>query len=205
MNHRHQQQGFTLIEICVALLIFSIIAVTLSVGLQQIMRNKQHLTARQQQLTQLQLALFMLERDLTQAVKRTGFAPLNKTAAFIGSATRLQFVRTGYVNPLFQAVRSELQIVTYEIAHDQLLRSTRMYNSTIDDSLSRVLLEPVHETQEYPFFQYLDADNQWQTLWPPPNKPDTGLPKAVQLAIAIPERGGLTQWYVLANASGAAS
>jgi general secretion pathway protein J len=200
-----RQRGFTLIEICVALLIFSIISISIGVGFQQVMRNKTMTDKHEDALSALQMALFMMDRDVAQAINRSGFAVLSKNAVFIGTPTSFQFVRGGYFNPLSMERRSNLQVVRYALEGAKLVRYTQMYvdvENGQQNSSSRILFEPLDATTVIPVFLYLDYDNQFQPAWPPLDKPAIGLPKAVQVAFSLPKQGNITQLYLVANGNG---
>lgn len=58
--------GFTLLEILIALIIFSIVAIITSMTLQHIFKTQERLNASAERLNQLQLAITILERSIEQ-------------------------------------------------------------------------------------------------------------------------------------------
>lgn len=67
---RARRRGFTLIEVVVAVAIFSVVAALAWGGLDRIARAKQVIDERSRHFTALQQALGQLERDLRQAAPR---------------------------------------------------------------------------------------------------------------------------------------
>ena len=91
-----KRQGFTLIEVMIALIIFAIIASITASAMHNTLTSREHLTKHMEQLTKWQLAVTMLERDFTQIVDRpirTG--KMLERAALIGTPIYVEFTRGG--------------------------------------------------------------------------------------------------------------
>jgi general secretion pathway protein J len=65
-----KQQGFTLLEIVIALAIFSVMSMMAYAGLAAMLDAKASTVPRAQQLAQLQTTLYLLNEDLSQVIKR---------------------------------------------------------------------------------------------------------------------------------------
>ena len=64
------QQGFTLLEILIALAIFSIMSMMAYAGLTAVLDARASAVPRSEQLAQLQTTLYLLNEDLSQIIKR---------------------------------------------------------------------------------------------------------------------------------------
>ena len=65
-----KQQGFTLLEILIALAIFAVMSMMAYAGLAAILDARASTVPRAQQLAQLQTTLYLLNEDLSQVIKR---------------------------------------------------------------------------------------------------------------------------------------
>ena len=69
-NKLHAQLGFTLLELLVALSIFSVISVMAYGGLQTVISTKQATEKSAERISQIQLVMMRISNDLRQAVTR---------------------------------------------------------------------------------------------------------------------------------------
>lgn len=114
--------GFTLIEVMVALLIFSMIAAAGVALLSFSVRAQATTQARLAEVAGLARLSSALSADLAQLVDRpTRDIDGTARAAFVGEADRLTFVRGGRVS-YDDAPRPELQKVTWRLQGDALVR-----------------------------------------------------------------------------------
>lgn len=120
---RAGQQGFTLIELVIAIAILALV----SIGAYQFLTSTSLLARgvqlREQKLMSLARLQSVLENDLTQWVDRPVRDELgSQLPSFIlDSAGNLEFTRRGLANPLDRN-RSDLLRVRYELRGDQLWR-----------------------------------------------------------------------------------
>jgi len=66
-----KHQGFTLIEVMVALFIFAILGTITAIGLHSVIKTYRHVKTADQQLQKLQLAMTLMRRDTSQVVDRS--------------------------------------------------------------------------------------------------------------------------------------
>ena len=124
MIHGHCQQGFTLLELLLAISIFALLAAIAFVGLDALIRQRAELEAHYRQLHHLQRAYEVMERDLGQAVARPVRDSLGgKLAAMEGDPDGhgMTFTRAGYPNPA-DVRRSHLLRVGYQVMDHRLWR-----------------------------------------------------------------------------------
>jgi general secretion pathway protein J len=123
-----QNHGFTLIEILIALTILAIVGVLIAMALRSAVNTQQRLTQKAQQLTQLQTAVLIIERDLMQIINR----PILDDASQIHPAIHLrqanheiffEFTRAGVINPFSLQNRSTMQRIQYHYDGRNLFRA----------------------------------------------------------------------------------
>ncbi|MEZ5543274.1 MAG: type II secretion system minor pseudopilin GspJ [Pseudomonadota bacterium] len=154
-------RGFTLLELLVALAIFSLLAVMAYGGLNSVLSQRAATAEAADQLGRLQKVYLLMERDLEQIVARpvrdeygTELPPL------VGSET-MQLTRGGWRNPLALA-RSTLQRVSYAFEDDQLVRYTWAVLDRAQDS--QPVRQPLTDEITQLDIRYLDNDG-WKTSW----------------------------------------
>lgn len=129
MSAPSREQGFTLIEVMIALLIFGLIAAAAGVMLSFSVRAQQRTIARLDDIGAVARMGALLNSDLAQATDRpTRETDGQQTPAFSGGADgaavpALRLVRGGWAN-LDGDLRPSLQRVEYQLRDGQLLRVT---------------------------------------------------------------------------------
>jgi general secretion pathway protein J len=131
-------QGFTLLEILIAMAIFTLIGLASTSVLTTVIDSDEASSQRFEKLETLQRAMLTLERDLLQALPRAvrvnGEA--NSTVMRGGQdildseADGIAFVRAGWHNPQLMLPRSTLQAVGYRLQEGQL---QRLYGNYLDN------------------------------------------------------------------------
>lgn len=193
-------KGFTLLEILIAIFIFTIVAMIMVSALHNIF-NIQSATEKQSaRLDQLQLAMLIISRDIEQTVNR----PVINTegaqdAPMIGTKDVMTFTHGGVSNPLGQLHRSTLQRTRYYLKNNSLLReSWDVLDQTADSKTStRTLLDSVNDIQ----FEYLDDKGKFQNNWPLAGQTQVPLPRGVRISLTIKNWGKLSQLYLISGQS----
>lgn len=189
------KSGFTLIEILIALFIFTILSMLLMAGLHNVINLQGGTERNAERLRKLQMALLIVSRDIEQAVNR----PITNSSgkeerAFKGSAQNITFTHGGLANPNGAVLRSSLQRTRYE-SHDHAL--WRVTWPVLDQAPTtkpqeRSLLDGVDEIR----FQFLDKKGHLQHDWPGEGSSDA-LPIAVKIILTISNWGTMSQLYVI--------
>ncbi len=196
MSTIRDHSGFTLLEILVAVSIFSIMSVVALTGITTILNSQEGTEKVAVQIKSLQNTFFYLDRDLRYAIARDIRDEFGDSeAAMVADNTGpqgLALTRIGIGNP--QGVkRSSMVRVRYWLRDDTLMRSRY---KTLDragepESLDRALIDKLDELE----FRFLDADNQWQNAWPPlnPTAKQKPLPRAIEINLTHQELGKITR------------
>jgi general secretion pathway protein J len=159
-------RGFTLIEILIVLLIFSIIGVISARIVSGVLANERTLSERGARLAEVQRAMQILQRDLLQLSSRGIRDQLGDPLEpmLIGADGMIEFTRLGWRNPL-ERPRSELQRVGYILQEDTLYRAYWMVLDRAPDSEPQ-LQTMLSGVEQIEFFG-LDASGNEHSFWPP--------------------------------------
>ncbi|MBL4647678.1 MAG: type II secretion system minor pseudopilin GspJ [Gammaproteobacteria bacterium] len=204
LSKRKNNTGFTLLEILVAVLILSIMAIIMLRGLQTVLSAKEHVEAANKRLSQLQLTMLMIEKDLQQIVNRpiiNNRDAVELAVYYDSSQHILHFTRAGYSNPLGSAQRSTLQRVSYQLQdsqsqHQQLIRITWPVLDRVPNTVAnkRVLLTHIRALH----WRFLGPNGNFYDTWPANNSPrKVLLPSAIEFTITFAKQGGFSQLFVL--------
>lgn len=194
--------GFTLLEILIAMAIFTLIGLA-STGLLMAAIDSNDLSAtRLQNLQKLQRAMLTIERDIQQAVERP--VRINgevNEITFYGEDEEdaaIALVRNGWSNPQMRLPRSTLQLVSYRIQDQQLQRLFSNYVDNVSgtEPKIRVLLEDV-ERFEVEFLEGVagNGDFDWAETYK-----GTVIPKAVAVTLVTTEFGEIRRVFTLTGA-----
>lgn len=196
-GRRARQQGFTLLEILIALFIFTILSLILATALRSVIDVQLSTERKAERLGQLQMALLLMSRDIEQAVNRPiASSEAKEEPALRGNAQGFTFTHTGFANPLGKLPRSILSRSAYIWNDDGLWRLTWPVLDLAPDSQShtRRLLTNVLEAH----FEYLDQAGQFHSVWPlDDGQSQQPLPKAIRITLLLKEWGRINQLYVI--------
>lgn len=188
-------KGFTLVEILIALAIFSILSLMLMTALHNVISSQASAEEKAERLRNTQMALLILNRDLEQLINRP---ILNKKGgqelAFVGDNISFNFTHMGYASFDNNLTRSELQRVQYRVQNQSLWRYTwdNLDLAPTDESHARELLTGVEKID----VQYIDSQGKLHEIWPDKDG-SSDLPRAVQITFNMRNWGTLGQLYVI--------
>ncbi len=184
------QQGFTLLELLIASIIFAIMALMAYGGLDNVIRNSQSSKQALLRLQQIQQTVSVLNRDLSQIIKRDIRDEFGNKQSYLSTVRNIdnivEFTRGGRVNPA-NLLRSSLLRVAYRFDDEKFIRLQwpQLDRAPGMEPRKTVLLENVEEVK----MRFLNKKAEWQNQWPPLN---TGANKPELLAIEITLT--LTDW-----------
>ena len=197
MRRRHD--GFTLIEVLVALAVFGVLSLLAYMSLGQTLNNADMLTERMDRLQSIQRTMSYLGTDLLQTVPRPvrgelGDTPLPALQSSFGSDFSLQLTHGGWPNPA-GVPRSTLQRAAYRLEDGELLRyHWNVLDRTVNNvPVATVMLEDVDSLT----FRFMEANGEWSDQWPPLSAqlsaPNANRPRAVQIILELPDEGEITR------------
>ncbi|VEA63452.1 PilD-dependent protein pddD [Serratia plymuthica] len=183
--NREAERGFTLVEMMLAIVIFSLLSLTAMMIFKGVLRNSEITQRKSTQMVQLQRVLTVIERDFTHALTRTpaGLAGQPGIPEFVASGTaegagdyRVMMIRNYWHNPGARLPRSTLERVEYRFQEGLLERlSSPALNSPAVAARKVTLLSDVLQFQLRFYYQ-----GEWLAAW----HASTWLPQAVEITVA---------------------
>jgi len=205
-----KRQGFTLLELLVAIAIFSVLSVVAYASLRSVADTRARLADEMDQLAALQIGVTMLERDLQQAVAGRGIRdeyeerqPAMQLHIVGPLEGGLEFTRGGWSNPAGQA-RGTLQRVAYHLEDGKLVRYSWAVLDRVVDSVP-FSGEVIGGVESFSVL-FLDADSSWLADWPVAESREQAyllnkLPRAVKVGIEVKGFGLIERIVLLAAGS----
>jgi general secretion pathway protein J len=198
-----QSDGYTLIEVLIALAVFAMLAVITSSAMYQAFTTRSRVNAHANRMNALQLALIVVERDIKQANMRAIRGnEMRIFSPFVGQQTYLEFTRGGLLNPNAMEVRSSLKRVALTCSGNKLIRRSWATLDTPNRQKfsDQVLLENVGCT-----FAYLTLAREvlpeWhETVSNSEEEQAELLPIAIQLNLNIQDWGKMSILFVIPGA-----
>lgn len=194
MPHR-KHSGFTLVEILVALFIFTILSLLMAGGLRTVINAQSGTEHSAERLRQLQIVFVRMSRDLEQTVNRPVKLANGKDAsAFFGEPRGFAFTHGGRAGQSSQ--HQVLQRTQYSFSRNALWRVVWDVLDQASNSpkpSQREVLENVGDVR----FEYLDESNVFHKNWPVSGNSNQPLPRAVSVTLTIPNWGTVKQIYVI--------
>lgn len=116
-----KDQGFTLIELVVAMAIFAVLTLSGWQVFNNLIKVRERATVKAEQVSAIQEAYEQLSRDFVQATPRPATIGASTEPAFLLQNNIFHLTRTGLIDPLQQGV-SPMQRVYYTVEQEQLVR-----------------------------------------------------------------------------------
>jgi general secretion pathway protein J len=199
-NGYNRNQGFTLLEVLIAIAIFSVVSLASFTIFDTVLRGDESSKLRSDRQNELQRAFFLIERDVMQIAKRSlrinGEAPSNvfiQTAddSFLADNQAMAFVRNGWTNPGLLLPRSDMQSVAYRLEENTL---ERLHYNFVDAVVGQEpKIRPLITNISDLSFEFYDGQN-WQTKWS-----GNSLPLAIAIEIETDDFGYLRRQFLVAG------
>jgi len=195
-----KSQGFTLVEILVAIAIFAMLSFAAYQILQGVLRSGEISREHDQNLKEIQRGMLLIERDFVQMVARTsrieGTDDEDLQVLYVGDEVLdseyegIEFNRLGWFNPLNLLPRSNVLRVGYRVQDSQLQRLYYLHPDTIsgEEPEQQVILNDI-EGLSFRFW-----DDTWVTSW----SSTSALPTGIEITINSKHYGELRRVFVLA-------
>lgn len=188
--------GFTLLEVLVSMIIFSLMSVMAYGGLVKVFKSDEVISSLEVKLKTLKRTMMFFERDMRQLVarpRRTGFDKSEFVPALtsgLDSVGIVEFTSAGVSNPL-DLTRSSLQRVRYVLEDNELSRlSWKLVDHTDDtEPVTMLLLKNVESFE----LRFLGKNGAWEENWGSNND----LPIAIELKLEHKHWGKIKRLIVI--------
>ena len=209
-QHR-KQQGFTLLELLIASIIFAVMAVMAYGGLSNVMNASEVSKTALLRLKKIQQTISVLNRDFSQIVERSIRDEYGNPQPFLTTENNtdniVELTRGGRKSPPV-LLRSSLVRVAYRFDDEKLVR---LYWSQLDrspnmEAKKTELLDNVEKVS----FKFMDKNKEWQEQWPPLNTPSSSptgsgttsppiidRPIAIEIILQLKDWGDIRRLYAL--------
>ncbi len=196
---RRRHNGFTLIEILVAVAIFGVMSMLAWGALGRSLSNAELLSERMDRLQAIQRTVTYLSSDLVQATPRSvrnelGDARSPALLSSLSSEFAIELTRGGWNNPA-GLPRSTLQRTAYRLEDDELVRYhwTVLDRTYANEPVATVLLDNVESL----LFKFYTDSGEPSEVWPPTEifgAPGLNIrPRAVEIVLTLPVEGEITR------------
>ncbi len=198
------QSGFTLLEILIAMAIFTLIGIASTGVMTSVIDSNELSEERFDKLQSLQRTMLTIERDLLQVVPRAIRLEYETNEVVISGDKDLfdsefyglGFVRAGWQNPNLMLHRSTLQAVAYRVMEGRL---ERLYGNYVDNIAGyepkvRVLMEGIEDFRVSFLLEAgeeAEDEDQWEE-----SVSSNVLPVAVSITIVSKEFGEITRDFL---------
>jgi general secretion pathway protein J len=198
MTRRNLSAGFTLLEILIAVAIFSVVSILALGGYTQLITQSERIDVNNARTRAVQMAVQRMVQDFAEIEPRPvreplGNAPQPVLLAEPRNEQLVEFTRAGWSNPA-GVPRSTLQRVAYRLIDNQLQRD---YWLALDRTLQAppttvVLLDQVKEVR----LRFLSADRVYEDRWPGQNSGSAtpyARPIAIEITLELEDLGTLVR------------
>lgn len=179
--------GFTLLELLLAIAIFSLVAVMAYGGLDRVMQQSEIVRDGSARLERVQSGLARLQEDLRFAIDRPVRDALGgQVTAFEGGTRGLfTFTRMGRVNPWVRP-RSQLSRIAWRLNGDRLERARLdPVDGTVDSSVRAPVWTPKIEGVRDVEVVFYDDRSRDFPVWPPPDRNEATVPQVVEIRLQL--------------------
>ena len=174
-----KNMGFTLLELLIAMVIFSFMSLMAYGALANIFTSNTVISQQEIKLKELKRAMMFIDRDMRQMVLRSRRSGYDQSIPALVSGEEsdglIEFTRAGNSNPT-DTVRSSLQRVRYDLQEKKFIRMSWNLVDHIDaDPVVMPLLNEVNSFE----LRFLNKKKTWDENW----SSDKELPEAIELTL----------------------
>ena len=182
--------GFTLVELLIAIVLFSIVSIGSYQVLSSVISSHRKLSTHNEKFEGLRRAVNMLTRDLQQVQPRAVINAYGdqENALILESSdlSRLVLSSGGWDNPLM-AARGTVGRIEFFVEDEVLIKRLWLVLDALDQEshFDMPLVKGVSEFQ----IRALNPEQRWLSFWPMEDMPATELPRALEVELVVAELG----------------
>lgn len=191
--------GFTLIEVLVSLAILALISIAAHTIFGDIEKKKELTDQQLDEIASFTTVFRLMEQDFSQLAQRNTRNESGDSLDMFLAADRFLFesqyhgiavVRDGWNNPASLLARSELQLVSYIVEDDALVRQYRVYVDSLDGEQARkqVLLANVGDFK----IEFRGKGDKWEESWN-----EKSLPRALKITLQLIDETQVSRIFLL--------
>jgi len=192
-------KGFTLIEVLVAIAVFTVVGILAMVGYNELVQQTSVARAAMQRVRSVQMTMLRMAQDFEQLENRPVREPFGADVQACLVATRsgdplAEFTRSGWSNPA-GIQRSTLQRVAYRLVNGKLLRQhwTVLDRTLASKPVEVELIDKVKTVE----LRFMNSNLAWQEQWPGTGSQTIGAldarPIAVEITLELEDWGRITR------------
>jgi len=206
VRRRLKNGGFTLLEVLIALAIFSVMSMMAYGGLKTILNARNGTEQAAKRLNELQMAFLLIQQDMQHMAPRTVRVGYGREPAWLDEPEleyQIAFTRGGNSTPR-RPGRSGLYRVAYQLEEEKLIRMIWPALDRVDGSVPQkmVLLQGVSSVDFDPDF---DTENrsgsgfsqETQLGFQPDAQVGDILPKSVKMVLSLDDWGTITRLFAM--------
>lgn len=199
----NKHQGYTLLEVMIALVVFAILSSITASAMYHAFDTRARVNVQANQLNVIQLTLTLITRDTAQIIERAvRGSEMRVFPSFVGQQNYVEFTRGGLVNPNAIEARSTLQRIAYMCMGKKLIRRSWATLDTPSRSQhqDRILFDNLDECR----FAYLGNNRQilheWREYALQQNQKKETLPLAIQFTFTVHGWGNMSLLFAIPEA-----
>ena len=199
MIRSRNTHGFTLIEVLVAIAVFTVVGIMAMVGYNELVQQTTVARDSMQRVRSVQMTMLRMTQDFAQLEQRPvreSFGPDVQPCliATRSGATLAEFTRAGWSNPA-GIQRSTLQRVAYRLENGKLIRShwPVLDRTLASESIDVEMMDKVKTLE----LRFMNRNRAWQEQWPGSGSQNSGSvderPIAVEIAVELEDWGRIVR------------
>lgn len=197
-HQRKITHGFTLLELIIAIAIFSVVSLAGFTIFDTVLRGDENSKVHSERQNELQRGFLLIERDFLQITKRTMRVEgesatdnflLSSDDNFLADEQAIAFVRSGWTNPGLILPRSDVQSVAYRLIDNTL---ERLHYNFVDAVVGeKPKVRPLITLVDGLTFEFYDG-KKWLKKWS-----GNTLPQAIAIEIETTDSGLIRRQFLV--------
>lgn len=199
MKQNTSQNGFTLVEMLVALSIFAFLSTGALLALNGALQNKKVVKGHLDQLAQIETARALIRADMAAMILRPARDGFGRTGPYVlqsGEGALLRFSRNGRANPGGLERRGDVQRISYVFDNGRLLRRVLPQANPAPQSkvIERVLMKGLEDVDLELFMNGQNVRGLSIPL-----KSSRVLPGAMKLSLSFNDGRSIDQYFEISS------